>query len=97
MSTENKEIKNTLFRFVTLRAPELRNEKDKEKRFVYRNDFESPFDEAVRNRGELTKWQAMKNCSFSPIDRDSLDLLIPKMNLQFGFQKIKVHLKQNYC
>lgn len=34
MSTE---IKNTLFRFVTMRAPELTDENSKEKRFVIRN------------------------------------------------------------
>ncbi len=80
MSTETKEIKNTLFRFITLRAPELRAEKDKQKRFVYRNEYESLFDVAVRNRGDLTKWQAMKNCSFAPLNRSNLESLIPKVN-----------------
>ena len=51
MSTE---VKNTLFRFVTMRAPELSDEKQKDKRFIYRN-FEkavgpTPFDDAVAGR-----------------------------------------------
>lgn len=60
MSTE---IKNTLFRFVTMRAPELSEEKNQEKRFVKKpsSAVESSFNLAVRNRPSgSTKWEAMK-------------------------------------
>lgn len=65
MSTE---IKNTLFRFVTMRAPELSDEKQKDKRFIYRaapqeGDFR-PFDQAVENRSDKTKWNAMAEQGF---------------------------------
>lgn len=64
MSTE---IKNTLFRFVTMRSPELPEETNKDKRFVYRGaGINGAFDTAVANRGNKTKWQAMKGVSFTP-------------------------------
>lgn len=64
MSTE---IKNTLFRFVTMRSPELSEEANKDKRFVYRGaGVTGVFDTAVTNRGNKTKWQAMKGVSFTP-------------------------------
>jgi len=64
MSTE---IKNTLFRFVTMRSPELSEETNKDKRFVYRSTaFKGVFDTAVSNRGNKTKWKAMKDLSFTP-------------------------------
>lgn len=64
MSTE---IKNTLFRFVTMRSPELSEETNKDKRFVYRAaGVNGVFDTAVANRGNKTKWQAMKGVSFTP-------------------------------
>lgn len=64
MSTE---IKNTLFRFVTMRSPELSEETNKDKRFIYRGaGVNGAFDTAVANRGNKTKWQAMKEVSFTP-------------------------------
>jgi hypothetical protein len=62
MSTE---IKNTLFRFVTMRAPELSDEKNITNRFLYRQDKPEgavrSFDEAVLKKPSLmTKWNAMK-------------------------------------
>ncbi len=65
MSTE---IKNTLFRFVTMRAPELSDEKLKDKRFVFRNEakegYYRPFDQAVATRENQTKWNAIAQCEF---------------------------------
>ena len=65
MSTE---IKNTLFRFVTMRAPELSDEKLKDKRFIYRNEAKEgdyrPFDLAVATRENQTKWNAIAQCEF---------------------------------
>lgn len=64
MSTE---IKNTLFRFVTMRSPELSEEKNKDKRFVYRSaGVKGVFDTAVANRDNKTKWEAMKGVNFTP-------------------------------
>lgn len=65
MSTE---IKNTLFRFVTMRAPELSDENLKDKRFVFRNEAKEgdyrPFDQAVAIRENQTKWSAIAQCEF---------------------------------
>ncbi|MBC8644512.1 hypothetical protein H9W95_11875 [Flavobacterium lindanitolerans] len=72
MSTE---IKNTLFRFVTMRSPELPEETNKDKRFVYRIANESGFDNAVTNRPIGTsKWAAMKNFSetFNPVKEEGI-------------------------
>lgn len=63
----SNEIKNTLFRFVTMRSPELSEETNQEKRFVYRAaGVTGAFDTAVANRGTKTKWQAMKGVNFTP-------------------------------
>ena len=58
MSTE---IKNTLFRFVTMRAPQLSDDKNKESRFVFRDKSlkEGDFDIAVKKEGTITKWNKM--------------------------------------
>ena len=79
MSTE---VKNTLFRFVTMRAPELSDEKDKDKRFIYRSDEKPdlrPFDKAVKERVSVTKWSAMQNCAFTPTTEDYLKVTFPEM------------------
>ncbi|NJM78991.1 MAG: hypothetical protein HC854_04000 [Flavobacterium sp.] len=60
----SQEIKNTLFRFVTMRAPELSNEETQEKRFVKRPTqiTVKSFDLAVKNKPTTTtKWAAMQN------------------------------------
>lgn len=73
MSTE---IKNTLFRFVTMRAPELSNEKNKNKRFIFRGenlkeDQVRPFDDVIKTKPNSTsKWNAMKVCSFDQAFND---------------------------
>lgn len=60
------EIKNTLFRFVSFRAPELTSEEDLHKRFVFR-DEEIPngiFDDAISNGDPLlSKWVKLKNAA----------------------------------
>ena len=69
------EIKNTLFRFVTMRAPELSDEKNKDKRFVYRNkEIKGIFDTAVENKGTKAKWQTVHeaSASFTPIGEETL-------------------------
>ncbi|MDQ7960266.1 hypothetical protein [Flavobacterium lindanitolerans] len=59
MSTE---IKNTLFRFVTMRSPELSEETNKDKRFIYRTPgADGIFDTAVKNRDNgQTKWEVLR-------------------------------------
>jgi hypothetical protein len=63
MSTE---IKNTLFRFVTMRAPELSDEKNITNRFLYREKDKPSgaarvFDQAILNKTTLEeKWIALK-------------------------------------
>lgn len=73
MSTE---IKNTLFSFVTMRAPELSNENEKEKRFVFRavNVKKGDFDTAVEERPvDKSKWEAMQlaSMSFTAFDEET--------------------------
>ena len=53
------EIKNTLFNFVTMRAPQLLDDNEKYIRFVLRDKklINGVFDNAVRNRlAGITKW-----------------------------------------
>ncbi|WP_193553761.1 hypothetical protein [Flavobacterium silvisoli] len=65
MSTE---IKNTLFSFVTMRAPGLVDDKSKQNRFVFRQkELSGPFDEAVANRGSSTKMEVMKSVVPNPL------------------------------
>lgn len=49
----------TLFKFQSLRAPELLKEESLEKRFIYHPDNSGVFFEKVDKRGTKTKWQAM--------------------------------------
>ncbi len=68
MSTE---IKNTLFRFVTMRAPELSEEKHIGRRFVFYSprlnieDIREFEDAVISNEEFFTKWECMVN--FAPI------------------------------
>ncbi len=68
MSTE---IKNTLFRFVTMRAPELSNEEGIKSRFVFMEPRQNSseiriFEDAVLNRTiDQTKWSAMSEATTS--------------------------------
>lgn len=56
MSTE---IKNTLFRFVSMRAPELSDENKQEEKFIFRNENvpTGVFDAVV---GKTSKWQELQ-------------------------------------
>lgn len=49
----------TLFKFQSLRAPELLKKESLEKRFIYHPDNSGVFFEKVDKRGTKTKWQAM--------------------------------------
>ena len=62
----SQNIKNTLFRFVSMRAPELLDETNQQEGFIYREDSAAKgiFDTAVSNlTGGTTKWQAMKEAA----------------------------------
>lgn len=77
MSTE---IKNTLFRFVTMRAPELSEEKNIKDRFVFMAPRENVneiriFEDAVKNKlAEQSKWEAMIEVAndFTPISESDV-------------------------
>lgn len=86
MSTE---IKNTLFRFVTMRAPELSDENLKEKRFVFRNTaaLSSVFDLSVTAKSNRsTNWQAMQNAAitFVPLTEKTLKTKVETDFLEFS-------------
>jgi hypothetical protein len=85
MSTE---IKNTLFRFVTMRAPELSNEKNQERRFLKQpqSESESSFSKAVKIREKnVTKWNAMKkNATTFPAIQSNDELRTMNLEL-YGF------------
>jgi hypothetical protein len=84
MSTQ---IKNTLFRFVTMRAPQLTNEEKQNERFIFRNKeglkgFFSFFDEAVAAKPiEKLKWEAMKDATttFSYLNVDGIKTFNTKL------------------
>lgn len=83
MSTE---IKNTLFRFISMRAPELTvtDENQQNKGFAFREASVDTgiFDEAIANLAKGTsKWQAMKTAaeSFTPLTVDALKKLDDKL------------------
>ena len=81
MSTK---IKNTLFRFVSMRAPELVDEESKQEGFIFRSDSveKGVFDTAVSDLSEgTTKWQAMKTASetFEALTKEQLKALKPEL------------------
>lgn len=84
MSTQ---IKNTLFRFVTMRAPQLTNVEKQNERFIFRNKeglkgFFSFFDEAVAAKPiEKLKWEAMKDATttFSYLNVDGIKTFNTKL------------------
>lgn len=60
------EIKSTLFRFISFRAPELTSDEDLDKRFVLRGEdiAKGIFDDAITNEDQtLSKWQRLKIAS----------------------------------
>ena len=54
----NTEIKNTLFRFVTMRAPQLTDDKNSDLRFVFRN---KSFNDGFFDNALKTKNPSMSN------------------------------------
>jgi hypothetical protein len=63
---DNNPISQTLFRFVSLRNPELTNEEGKDQRFIFLDKTLSgiSFKDAVNNRpANVTKWAAMKTAA----------------------------------
>ncbi|HEU4496313.1 MAG TPA: hypothetical protein VFR70_04610, partial [Flavobacterium sp.] len=85
----NTEIKNTLFRFVTMRAPELSDENQKDKRFVFRKQktHDSLFDEAVKSKSPAaTNWQALQSAAaaFVPLTEAALKTTIHPDYLDFA-------------
>lgn len=92
MSTE---IKNTLFRFVTMRAPGLSKENLKEKRFVFRNttDQTSVFDLSVKTKSDkVSNWQAMQFAAttFIPLSEEAL-----KSKIKFAFMEFAIWVARN--
>lgn len=67
MSTTENKNQVTLYRFVSLRSPELSKKEDQEKRFVFHPDNSTgAFFDAVENKPEgQTNWEAMKNLAFT--------------------------------
>ena len=81
MSTE---IKNTLFRFVSMRAPELVENTKQSDRFIFRSDniIKGSFDTAISNMQEgASKWQTLKTASetFEPLTVDQIKALDTKL------------------
>ena len=70
MATPNVKNQNTLFRFVSLRNPELTKPKDIEQRFVFHPDNSSGvfFAAMSRRASNQTKWQVLLSAanSFAP-------------------------------
>jgi hypothetical protein len=65
---ETTPISQTLYRFVSLRNPELTNDEGKDKRFVFRDAAIATgiFDDAVKNRAAgVSKWQALQTAAAS--------------------------------
>lgn len=86
MSTE---IKNTLFRFVTMRAPGLSDENLKEKRFIFRNatNTDSIFDLSVKTKSsKVTNWQAMQVVAktFTALSEETLKSKIKPDFMEFA-------------
>lgn len=81
MSTE---IKNTLFRFVSMRAPELTDQTKPMEGFVIRDGtvVKGAFDTAIAGmRASDTKWQTLKTvaASFSPMSKEDIEKINDKL------------------
>ncbi len=90
MSTE---IKNTLFRFVSMRAPELSEETGREARFVFMppsaNPSETrPFEDAVTagSGGELSKWSILQSeaAGFTPLSIQEIKAMVGDITYNFA-------------
>lgn len=75
---ENLKNQNTLFRFISLRAPDLLERKGKNNRFVLDGNLNaSQFYDAVSNRPANTnKWQAMVTAATSYTPFSTIDEVI---------------------
>jgi len=77
MSTE---IKNTLFRFVSMRAPELSDENKQEEKFIFRNENVpiGVFDAVV---GKTSKWQELQIIAndFTPLSLKEIKRIDEKL------------------
>lgn len=78
MSTDNKAVMNdnitnntsqTLFRFISMRNPQLTETKKENLGFIHRPTLNNSFDQAVKNRAGISKLRALENLcrSFSSI------------------------------
>nr|WP_314494648.1 hypothetical protein [uncultured Chryseobacterium sp.] len=78
MSTDNKAVMNdnitnntsqTLFRFISMRNPQLTETKKENLGFIHRPTLNNSFDQAVKNRAGISKLKALENLcrSFSAI------------------------------
>lgn len=81
MSTE---IKNTLFRFVSMRAPELTDDNKPKDGFVFRSETvkKGPFDAAIASlTAGTTKWQALKTVanSFTALSIEAIKKIDPRL------------------
>ncbi|MFD2917083.1 hypothetical protein [Psychroserpens luteus] len=81
MSTE---IKNTLFRFVSMRAPELTDDNKSKDGFIFRDDTvkKGDFDAAITNlTAGTSKWQALKTAanSFTALSADNIKKIDSKL------------------
>ena len=81
-------IKNTLFRFVTMRAPELSDENQKDKRFIFRNQISlSVFDNGIKSKDSaITNAQALQSVAtvFTPLTEKTLKENIGSDYLDFA-------------
>jgi len=95
MSTE---IKNTLFRFISMRAPELNDETKQQERFIFRGEevVKGAFDTANQNRAKgTTKREALKTtaASFSSATVDEIKELDTRL---YEFSVWVAKNRQNY-
>jgi len=68
MATSDNKNQLTLYRFVSLRSPELSKKKDKEIRFVFHPDNRTGifFDKVINKPLSQTKWEALQEAASDP-------------------------------
>jgi len=93
MPTENKN-QVTLYRFVSLRSPELSKKDDQEKRFVFHPDNKTgKFFDAVKNKPtSQTNWEAMQNASTTFVAFQNENEI---ESLNFDFYKVSEWIARN--
>lgn len=78
----SNEIKNTLFRFVSMRAPELTTEKEKNKGFILQpKTAHGVFNQAIAENTSLSKLACLKNTAstFSPLTLEQIKEMNPAL------------------